>query len=244
MSEVHVYGVVPASAKPGITEDGVRLIAHGEIAAIVSDIDPADLRAVSVLRAHWRVLEQAAASTTVLPVRFGTVMADDGAVVTEFLEPSHDDLAATLADMAGKVQLSVKGTYEEDALMASVVAGSPTVARMRREVSGLPEAATYYKRIELGRLVAAEVERVRDHDAHAIVQRLEPHALAARLEPQSAPESAVSAAFLVEEDRIDEFSEAVTALGRELQGRIRLRYVGPLPPYSFTGESAGARAWA
>ena len=107
MSEVHVYGVVPASAKPEIADEGVRLIAQGEVAAVVSDIDPADLRAVRVLRAHWRVLEQAGASATVLPVRFGTVMADDDAVVTEFLEPSHDDLAATLADMAGKVQLSL-----------------------------------------------------------------------------------------------------------------------------------------
>jgi Gas vesicle synthesis protein GvpL/GvpF len=244
MSEVHVYGVVPASAKPEITEEGVRLISHRDVVAIVSDIDPADLRAVSVLRAHWRVLEQAGTNTTVLPVRFGTVMLDDHAVVTEFLEPSHDDLAARLADMAGKVQLSVKGTYEEEALMASVVARSPVVARLRREVTGLPEAATYYKRIELGRLVGAEIERVREHDARAIMERLEQHALAARLEPQSAPESAVSAAFLVDEARIDEFSNAVSALGRELEGRIRLRYVGPLPPYSFTGEDAGARAWA
>jgi hypothetical protein len=244
MSEVHVYGVVPASANPKIAEEGIRLIAHGEVAAIVSDIDPADLRAVSVLRAHWRVLEQAGTSTTVLPVRFGTVMADDANVVTEFLEPRHDHLAATLANMAGKVQLSVKGTYEEEALMATVIARSPVVAKLRREVTGLPEAATYFKRIELGRLVAAEVERVREHDAHAIMERLEPHALAARLEPQSGPESAVSAAFLVEEDRIDEFSQAVSAVGRELEGRIGLRYVGPLPPYSFTGENSGARAWA
>jgi hypothetical protein len=240
MSEVHVYGVVPASAKPEITEDGVRLVAHRDIAALVSDIDPADLQGVRVLRAHWRVLEQAGSTTTVLPVRFGTVMADDEAVVGEFLAPSHDDLAAALADMAGKVQLSLKGMYEEDALMATVVARSPAIARLRRQVSGVPEAATYYKRIELGQLVAAEVERAREHDARAILERLEPHALAARLEPHSGMESAVNAAFLVDKGRIDEFSEAVTALGRELAGRIRLRYVGPLPPYSFTG----AEAWA
>jgi hypothetical protein len=171
------------------------------------------------------------------------MMTDDDAVVAEFLEPSHEELAATLADMAGKVQLTVKGTYEEGVLMAGVVSRSPVIARMREEVNGLPEAATYYKRIELGRLVAAEVERAREHDGQAIVARLEPLAIATRLEPQSAIESAVDAAFLVDESRVDAFSEAVTALGRELAGRIRLRYVGPLPPYSFTGRKAGA-AWA
>src|SRR5690348_6651088 len=145
---VQVYGVVPAGSAPELA--GIRVVAHRDVAAIVSDIDDADMRAARVLRAHWRVLDEANASTTVLPVRFGTVMADDDAVVAEFLAPAHEELAATLADMAGKVQLTVKGTYEEGVLMAGVVARSPAIARMREEVSGLPEAATYYKRIELG----------------------------------------------------------------------------------------------
>ena len=50
------------------------------------------MRAASTLRLHWRVLEEAAAPTTVLPVRFGTVMADDAAVVDDLLAPRHDEL--------------------------------------------------------------------------------------------------------------------------------------------------------
>ena len=83
---------------------------------------------------------------------------------------------------------------------------------------------------------------MREHDGRAILERLEPFALAARLEQQPSTESGIGAAFLVEESRIGEFSEAVATLGREWAGRIRLRYVGPLPPYSFTGERTAA--WA
>jgi hypothetical protein len=45
---------------------------------------------------------------------------------------------------------------------------------------------------------------------------------------------------------MDEFSQAVSALGRDLDGRIKLRYVGPLPPYSFTGDgpTGDSVAWA
>jgi hypothetical protein len=173
-------------------------------------------------------------------------MADDRAGVTEFLEPSHDELAATLADLAGKVQLTVKGFYEEEALMAGIVQRSPAIARLREEVRAVPEAAAYYKRIELGQRVAAEVEHVRERDAQEALQRLRPLALEARLEPPSTADGAFNAAFLVEQARVDEFSDAVSALGRELAGRIRLRYVGPLAPYSFTGDQASARsdAWA
>jgi hypothetical protein len=246
MSEVHVYGVVPASAMGELSEQGHRLIAHRDLAALVSAIDRDGLRAASVLRAHWRVLEQAVAVTTVLPVRFGTVMADDDAVVAEFLEPAHDQLAARLADMAGKVQLTIKGFYEQDALMTGVVQRSPTIARLREQVRALPEAAGYYKRIELGQLVAAEVERERERDANGIFERLRPLARAAKLEAPSTADAAVHAAFLVDETRVEEFDGAVAALGGELEGRIRLRYLGPLPPYSFTDEDAAqeAGAWA
>lgn len=246
MSEVHVYGVVPAAAEVELSEEeSVRLIAHRDIAALVSDVDEHDLKATRVLRRHWRVLEAVSTSTTVLPVRFGTVMSSDGAVVEDFLEPSYDEIAAALADLAGKVQLTVKGVYEEDALMAGIVQGSPVIARLREQVRQLPDAAAYYKRIELGQRVAAEVERVRERDAHEVLERLKPLALEARLEPPSTADGAVNAAFLVEEDRVAEFSEAVRALSHELAGRIRLRYVGPLPPYSFTGETAasGSSAW-
>src|ERR1044072_4254065 len=150
MREGHVYGLVRSADSPSVGDPSVRRIAHGEVAALVGDIDRDGLLASKVLRTHWRVLEEAASNVTVLPVlsvRFGTVMADDRAVVDQYLEPLHDELVAGLAEMDGKVQLTLKGTYREEALMAGVVAGSRPIERLRREVDELPEAAAYYKRI-------------------------------------------------------------------------------------------------
>ncbi len=246
MSEVHVHGVVPAAERTEIASADVRRITHRDVAALVSDTGPEPLAAARVLRKHWRVLEEAGATTTVLPVRFGTVMADDDAVAGEFLAPRHDELAAGLAELAGKVQLTVKGFFDEETLMRGVVAGSPAVARLRERVRGLPEAAAYYDRIQLGQLVAAEVERARERDTAFVLERLEPLAVAASREPPATLDAAVNAAFLVERDRVDEFSAAVGELGRELAGRVRLRYVGPLPAYSFAddGTTPGTGPWA
>jgi Gas vesicle synthesis protein GvpL/GvpF len=246
MSEVHVHGVMAAADRIDIASAKVRLVAHRDVAALVTDADVERLTAAKVLREHWRVLEEAAATATVLPVRFGTVMAGERAVVDEFLAPGHDGLAAQLRELDGKVQLTVKGSFEEEELMRGVVAGSPAIARLRERVRSLPEAAAYYENIELGQMVAAEVERARERDTETVLARLEPPAVASRREAPSALDAAVNAAFLVERDRIDEFSRAVTELAHELAGRVELRYVGPLAPYSFTGEAAspGAAAWA
>jgi hypothetical protein len=243
MTEVHVFGVVSAADR---APSRARTIAHGEVAAVVNDSESDRTLATALLRAHSRILEALAREATVLPVRFGTVMADDRAVVDEFLAPSHDALAAGLAELAGKVQLSVKAFYAEEALLRDVIARSPAIARLRERVRGLPADAGYYERIRLGELVSAEVERARERDFAFVLGRLGPLAVAAANEPVATHDSAVNAAFLVERTRIDEFSAAVAALGEELAGRLRLRYVGPQPPYSFAGDDArpGVPAWA
>jgi hypothetical protein len=62
----------------------------------------------------------------------------------------------------------------------------------------------------------------------------------------SSQSGAFNLAFLVEKSEVDRFSEAVGGLRSELGERIALRYVGPLPPYSFAEAdlNAGAEAWA
>jgi hypothetical protein len=163
-------------------------------------------------------------------------MAGDEAVVEEFLAPHHDGLAAQLKELDGKVQMTVKGSYDEADLMRSVVAGSPAIAAQRERVRSLPEAAGHFERIRLGELVAAEVERVREQDQARLLERLEPLAVATSAEPTAAIDAAANLAFLVERARTDEFSRAAESAAEELEGRVRLRVVGPLPPYSFAGE--------
>jgi Gas vesicle synthesis protein GvpL/GvpF len=250
---VYVYGVVAAAEAAEITATGargdqgaVRTVEHEEIAAVVTDVPRGPLVAAKELRSHWRVLEEAASRTTVLPVRFGTVLDSDQAVRDDFLAPQQERLRALLAELAGKVQLTVKGFYEEERLLREVVAGSPEVSRLRARVSTLSDAAGYYERIRLGELVAAEVERRRERDSALVLERLAPLAVAARREPPATPDAAVNAAFLVKRSKVDEFSRAVAELTAEVEERMRIRYVGPLPPYSFAGDeaAAGSGAWA
>ena len=82
------------------------------MAAVVSEVEGGPLAAARDLRAHWRVLEAVAASTTVVPVRFGTVVANAQALVDDFLAPQSERLSRLLSEMSGKVQLNVKGFYD------------------------------------------------------------------------------------------------------------------------------------
>jgi hypothetical protein len=235
---VYVYGVVAAADAASISHTGVegspvRTVSEGDLAALVSDVAGGALAAAREVRAHWRVLEAVSAQTTILPVRFGTVMEDDDAIRTQLLAANGERLSTLLKELVGRVQVAVKGNYRQDELLRGVVAASPTVAALRKRIESLPEDAGYYERIRLGELVAAEVERRREDDAARALARLEPLAVATRSEGVGTPDAAFNLAFLVERERLDEFSAAVTALIDELGDRVAVRYVGPLAPYSF-----------
>jgi len=250
-ASVYVYGVLPASDQARVSVGGVegaevRTIEHGGLAALVSSVEADALAAARELRAHWRVLEEASKATTVLPVRFGTVMDSDDAVRERLLEPNSAGLTELLDQLAGRVQLNLKGDYDEERLLSAVVREVPTVATLRERVQKLSDSAGYYDRIRLGELVAAEVARRREEDTALALARLEPLSVATDVGQPHSPDAAFNLAFLVESGGVDAFSDAVGKLRGELGERVTLRYVGPLPPYSFaeTDLSAGAEAWA
>jgi hypothetical protein len=249
-ANVYVYGVLSGSEQAAVSVGGVedaevRTVEHAGLAALVSTLEADSLAAAKEVRNHWRVLEEASKSATVLPVRFGTVMEGDAAVRERLLAPNAERLSELLGELAGRVQLNVKGDYDEDRLLREVVRESPAIAALRERVAGLSETAGYYDRIRLGELVAAQVARHREQDEALALARLEPSAVSARAEAPSSANTAFNLAFLVEAGKVDSFSQVVGALREELGERVELRYVGPLPPYSFAdAEVTTGAAWA
>ncbi len=238
----YVYGVVPASAapptRPGIGGAAVETIASGATAAIVSDVPEGDLEAGrEEVMIHAQVLEDALEHGVVLPMRFGTVMADADSIKGDLLQRHHDALLAQLDELEGKVELRLRAVFEETALMSEVVRENPEIARLREALRGQDDDATYYERIRLGELVAAAVERKREAEAREILGALTPLALAVDVAELGHERVALNASFLVERARMAQFDAAVDEIGRVREGRVRLKYTGPLPAHSFVDLS-------
>jgi len=234
----YVYGVVPAGARApktsGIGRRRLKTVADGKVAAIVSDAPADELQARRAdLTAHSRVLERARAEGVVLPMRFGMVMPDADAVREQLLEPYAEELELQLRDLSGKAELHVQAVYDEETLMREIVNARPHIGERSRAIGDRPSEASYYERIELGQLVAEAVEQARTADSEAILDALEPLADMLEIAAPSHEREAARIFFLVDESRLEEFDAAVDELGRRNQGRLRFKYTGPLPPYSF-----------
>ena len=234
----YVYGVLSAgSAIPegaGIGGAPLHEVVSDGLAALVSHLgDRALVLGREEMTTHARVLEQALQYGTVLPMRFGVVMEGEPAVKRRLLDAHREELARQLDELSGKVELRLRATYDEEALMREVVREDREIAELRRSLRGLSEDATYYERIRLGELVAAAIERKRAADAAAIFDAMAPLALDTRVAEGSHERLAFSGSFLVERERMPEFDDRVEVIGEVHAGRMRLNYTGPLPPHSF-----------
>jgi hypothetical protein len=241
----YVYGVVRSKgATPpkgaGIDDRPVGVIPHGSVAALASDV-PVDFVEAGrkELLAHTRVLEEAMEGSVVLPMRFGVVLPDEATIHDRLLDPYVDALEAQLEEMDGKVEVTIKGIHDEEAILREVVSEDREIAELREAIQGKPEAATYYERIRLGELVAAALDEKRAAMAPQIIERLAPFAVDVRVGEPVHERMAVNASFLVERSRLGEFDKAVDKVGAELAGRVQLKYTGPLPPHSFVELGAG-----
>jgi hypothetical protein len=241
----YVYGVIRSegASSPkgaGINEEAVGVVAHGNVAALTSDV-PVDFTEAGreELLAHSRVLEEAMQGSVVLPMRFGVVLPDEQTVHERLLAPYGEELEAQLQAMDGKVEVTIRGLYNEEAVLREVLAENREISGLKKAIEGKPEAATYYERIRLGELVEAALGERRAAAAPQIIDRLAPLAVDVRVGEPVHERMAVNASFLVERIHLDEFDRVVDQIGAEQAGRIQLKYTGPLPPHSFVELGAG-----
>lgn len=246
MALTYIYGVVAADAavprEPGIGGTAVRLVPGDGLAALAGTIPDGEELTMGrrAMTAHARVLEAAHELGTVLPMRFGVVMEDDTEAAQRLLDAHRDDLLAQLEEFAGKAELKLRASYEEQTVMREIVREHREIARLRAELQGKSAEASYYAQIRLGELVAAALERKRETDAEAIMARLAPLALATELGTPPHERIALTASFLVQRSAVADFDAAVDRIGGEQEGRMRFRYTGPLPPHSFVVLAAEA----
>lgn len=236
-----VYAVVPAEQPlphvTGVGDGPLASVSHGGIAAVVGPAPAGDLAGAAELRAYHGVVDALAATGPVAPVRFGAVLPDEQRVVTEVLEPRAAELGELLAGLAGRSELKVRARYVEEAVLAEVVAADPGIRELRQRTRDLPEEVSWADRVRLGELVAHAVEAKRRGDAGDLWDLLARHAVELREMPGGGLDHLLDVAVLIDDERRPALEEALETYAEAAHERVRVRLVGPLPPYDFVGAS-------
>jgi hypothetical protein len=232
---VYVYGVgSPGSPveTTGIGDAPVSIVEHGELAAIVSRVGEARLRAKrrDLLR-HSDVLQTAFASGPVIPLRFGTVFASEDELVDDFLAPRYEELVALLQRVEGLAELRLRATFQEEQLLAEVARDDARVAALRRSASPA---------LELGEAVARAIGARRDAAARDILAAVGAVATDVRVDDPQEELEVVRASFLVERRDVAKVERAAAEVAARERSRMTLELIGPMPPHSFVSLEGAA----
>jgi hypothetical protein len=239
-SALYVYGVV-AAPPPGDVQ--VTFVESGPLAAITSGVsldeygeeplaqnlnDPAWLEEHA--RAHEDVLQAVAASTDVLPFRFGTICRSEDDV-RALLDSRRDALISVLARIKGRLEIGAK-LWVDRSRLDEAGAAEPQSGRAYLEA----RRTAQQRKDEVDALcletARTTFERLLVHAVDGVANRPQPRELTGRAE-----DMLLNAAFLVEAGDTALLDE-IARLDTELHARgFSLEATGPWPPHNFADVS-------
>jgi hypothetical protein len=207
---IWVYGICD---RPGLAPPRRRGLAQAPLEALREQAllavftrhahsvgDPAP----DALWAHERVVERLMADRTVLPMRFGSTVRDEGEL-RRFLAERQATLVAALARLAGRVELGVRMLAQRESGTAPAVAsGRDYVLSKLRD--------------------GARADRV--HEPLAAL------ASDSRLQPPRGGDELLRGAYLVDRGAIPRFRTGVERL-QHAHPEVAILCTGPWPPYTF-----------
>jgi len=231
-----------APAPSGLGLEGVSLctLTYRDIAAVASPLATAEVPPTEAnLWQHETVIEALMADRTVLPVRFGTVLANEAAVQAA-LAAHYADFVASLARVRGQVELGLRVLWddEEQRSRGAGEQGSERDSPLHLRTSA-PLLSGSGRSYLLARLEEERQARAWRQQAEALASEL--HIPLARLARESTqqvlitPRLLLTAAYLVERDRVVAFRREVEVL-RTAHPALRFLCTGPWPPYSFVTD--------
>ena len=222
----------------GINNQIPRLINFRDMAAVASDtplINFDRLKKEALLQnvaVHQRVNEAVMKDCDVIPLAFGTI-AKNEEEVKQTLSKAYLQFKTALEKIAGKVEFAVQAFWDEKTFLEELAKTNFEIQKLKQKAETGRKIFSLAPKIKLGKLVFEAVESQREDYIKDIQDFLKECSLETAFSKLVDKSMIMNTSFLIEKDREKELDEKMNALGEKYDGKLRFKYVGPMPPYSF-----------
>lgn len=240
-SALRIYGIVGSRVGMPVLNDSDgslagrswEPIAFGDVAALAEQVDTDRPVRRRDLLAHNDLLSAVVQQTAVIPLAFGTTLADAQQVIDELLAPQHDRWATMLSELEGRFQFQLRVRYSMDSLLSEIVRSDPRVAALRDYTRGLPAEVGRHQRIQLGELVNQAVALRLDSDAEWLHDHVATHTSGIRVVNKAPSKPSMTLAVLLDQERLHAFEADAERCAERLYGRAELQLLGPHAVFDF-----------
>lgn len=256
---IYTYGVITSSKNRELTERGfnsrkVFATSFKDISAIVSRVPEDDWsqqqidKNVKDMRwleqnapVHEGVIESVMQRTTIIPMNFCTIFRSEEGVKA-MLQENYHMLKDNLEHLDGKVEMGVKVYFNPQTLREQLLQTSEEIKCMKEKVQSMKPGAAYFMKKEAETLVKELLDQKAGDYSREVFRKLKPLALEAKAtellkKEVTGREMLLNGAFLIRANRIEDFKQEVTRVGRAFD-LLHFEISGPFPPYSFVKKES------
>lgn len=224
----------------GIDGKEVSLIDFKDITAIVSDtpvinFDRLNKTALTKhLTVHQQVNEEIMKDYDVVPMAFGIIAPSDDEV-KRILAKAYLQFKTALNKIKDKIEFAIQAWWDEKKLLEELANNNPEIRQLKQEVSLRGGVFALPAKLKLGKFIQQQLEAYKKNCIKDI-QRFfkgfvdDSTQVADRLIDD---EMIINFSCLIKRVDEPEFDKRINQLGSKYEGKLRFKYIGPMPPYSF-----------
>lgn len=222
----------------GINSREVNLIHYKDIAAAVSNtaiinFDRLDKKELArYIAGHQKVNEIVMKDYDVVPMAFG-IIAPLAFEVSRILKRAYLQFKTALKKVEGKVEFVVQVWWDQKRFLDELADSNQEVQKLRQKASKKTSILGMPIRLRLGKLIHKELEAHKQDCIKDIQIFLKDFSHDSTLNKLIEYDMIANLSLLIERAKESELDKKMQELGKKYEGKLRFKYIGPMPPYSF-----------
>jgi len=223
----------------GIHGTEISIITFKDISAVVNKIPMHNFDRFnreelnSYITAHQKVNEEVMKYCDVVPMAFG-MMAPDTPSVLYILEQAYFQFKIALQKIRGKTEFVMQARWDQEGLLKDLAKTSEEIQKLRQQLSCKPgDMLEESIKWELGKIIQKEAEIRKKKYIKEIYALLKNISLDVTENKLIENDMLANFSLLIEKAGEPELDKKMQDLGRKYEGKLRFKYIGPMPPYSF-----------
>lgn len=239
----YIYSIIRESKEKnfgttGINNQEVSLLHCKDIAAVVSNtpvinFDRLDKKELTRhIATHQKVNEAVMKDYDVVPMAFG-IIAPSVDEVLRILERVYLQFKTALKNLTGKAEFAVQVWWDQKKLIEELFNTNPKMQELKKKISSKKGILTLPIKLKLKKLLEEEAEDQRQvyiKDIQTFLNSCSHDFTSNKLIEE---DMIANFSFLIEKTREPELDKKMQELGKKYEGKLRFKYIGPMPPYSF-----------
>ncbi len=245
MAAKYLYGFIETDREENFGNIGVgnqnrvTTIRYRDVAAVVSDhpviqfdqLDESQL--TNYIQKHQVVNEKVLEKHTIIPLRFGNI-AQNAADVLKILKHAYIQFKTQLDQLQGKIELVIQATANKQVWLKEIVETNTTIKDLTKKLDKSDAQEKIPIQVEIGKIIHNTIVHKEKEIVVDILATLRNGGSPYRSDKLLTQDMIMNMSFLIDRTAESAFDQKLNELGQRYANDLTFKYIGPLPPYSFT----------